>query len=56
MEGFRTIFQGVGDPRKSNSTKHDLIEMLVIALLSTMSGMSSCSGFSRATRGTNKSF
>ena len=47
MEGFRAIFQGVGDPRKSNATKHDLIEMLVIALLATLSGSSSCAGFAR---------
>ena len=47
MKGFRAIFQGVEDPRKSNATKHDLIEMLVIALLATLSGSSSCSGFAR---------
>ena len=38
MEGFRAIFQGVEDPRKSNATKHDLIEMLVIALLADAVG------------------
>ena len=42
MKGFRIIFQGVGDPHKSNSTKHGLIEMLA-----TLSGSSSCSGFAR---------
>ena len=47
MEGFRAIFQGVEDPRKSNATKHELIEMLVIALLATLSDMPSCSGFAR---------
>ena len=47
MKGFRAIFQGVEDPRKSNATKHELIEMLVIALLATISGSSSCSGFAR---------
>ena len=47
MERFRTIFQGVGDPRKSNATKHNLIEMLVIALPATLSGNSTCSGFAR---------
>ena len=47
MERFRAIFQGVDDPRKSNATKHDLIEMLVIALLATLSGKSSCSSFAR---------
>ena len=28
MERVRAIFQGGGDPRKSNAKKHDLIEML----------------------------
>ena len=50
MEGFRAIFQGVGDPRKSNATKHGLVEMLVIALLATLSGKSSCSSFARYAR------
>ena len=47
MEGFRAIFQGVGDPRKSNATKHGLIEMLAVALPATLSGSSSCAGFAR---------
>ena len=47
MKGFRIIFQGVGDPRKSNAKKHDLIEMLAVALPATLSGSSSCSGFAR---------
>ena len=41
MEGFRAIFQGVDPPpRKSNAKKHDLNEMLAIALLATLSGKS----------------
>ena len=47
MERFRTIFQRVGDPRKSNAKKHDLIEMLAVALLATLAGKSSCSSFAR---------
>ena len=47
MEGFRAIFQGVENPRKSNAKKHDLTDMLVIALLATLSGWSSCSSFAR---------
>ena len=47
MERIRAIFQGVGDPRKSNAKKHGLIEMLVIALPTTLSGKSSCSSFAR---------
>ena len=50
MERFRAIFQGVEDPRKSNAKKHDLNEMLVIALLATLSGWSSCSSFARYAR------
>ena len=50
MERVRAIFQGVGDPRKSNAKKHGLIEMLVIALLATLSGKSSCSSFARYAR------
>ena len=50
MEGFHAIFRGVGDPRKSNATKHDLIEMLAVALLATLSGKSSCSSFARYAR------
>ena len=42
MEGFRTIFQGVEDPRRSKATKHGLI-----ALLAALAGSSSCSGFVR---------
>ena len=56
MGKFRTIFHRVEDPRKRNATMRDLIGMSVIALPATLSGVSSCSGFSRATRGTNKSF
>ena len=37
-------------PRKSNAKKHDLNDMLVIALLATLSGKSSCSSFARYAR------
>ena len=50
MKGFRVIFQGVDDPRRSNATKRDLIEMLVIALMATLAGRSSCSSFARYAR------
>ena len=50
MEGLRAIFQGVEDPCESNAKKHDLIEMLVTALLATLAGMSSCSSFARYAR------
>ena len=43
MEEFHHIFEGVEDPRKSNATRHDLHEMLMIGLLSTMCGGEGCS-------------
>ena len=42
MEEFSHIFEGVEDPRKSNATRHDLHEMLMIGLLSTMCGGEGC--------------
>ena len=52
MEGFRSIFQGVEDLCKSKAKKHDLTEMLVIALLATLSGRWSkrCSSLRRKSR------
>ena len=41
MERFRAIFQGVENPRKSNAKKHDLNEMLMIALLACWRAWSS---------------
>ena len=54
VEGFRAIFQWVEDPRRSNAKKHDLIDMLVIVLLATLSGKSSCSWFARYARFVNR--
>ena len=45
MEGFRNIFQGVEEPRKSDAVKHDLIEMPTIALLASLTGLTSCNAF-----------
>ena len=42
MEGFSYIFEGVEDPRTSNATRHDLHEMLMIGLLSTLCGGEGC--------------
>jgi predicted transposase YbfD/YdcC len=36
MEGFSQLFEGVSDPRRSNATRHDLHEMLMISLLSVL--------------------
>ena len=36
----RYIFQGVADPRRGNATTRDLVEMLMITLLATLTGWS----------------
>ena len=46
MEGFRSIFQGVDDPRESNAKKRGLTDMLA-----TLPGWSSCRSFARYARG-----
>lgn len=38
MEDFSHIFEDVEEPRRSNATRHDLHEMLMIGLLSTLCG------------------
>lgn len=38
MQDFGRIFDGVEDPRTGNATRHDLHEMLVIALLCMIRG------------------
>jgi predicted transposase YbfD/YdcC len=42
MEEFSHLFEGVSDPRRSNATRHDLHEMLMIALLSVLCGGEGC--------------
>ena len=42
MQEIYVIFQDIEDPRRSNATRHDLHEMLMIALLSTLSGGEGC--------------
>ena len=42
MEIFRKIFKGVEDPRTSNATGHDFVEMLTISLLSSLCGGQTC--------------
>lgn len=43
MEDFSHIFEGVEEPRRSNATRHDLHEMLMIGLLATLCGGEGCS-------------
>ncbi len=38
MPNYSPIFEGMSDPRHSNATRHNLHEMLMIALLSVISG------------------
>ena len=42
MEEFSLVFEGVEDPRRCNATRHDLYEILLIGLLSTMCGGEGC--------------
>ena len=42
MRELLSIFQEVEDPRRGNAKRHDLHEMLVIALLATLAGGRSC--------------
>ena len=42
MKGLYEILQGVEDPRRSNATRHDLHEMLMIGLLSMLTGGRTC--------------
>ena len=42
MRELLSIFQDVEDPRKGNAKRHDLHEMLVIALLSMLAGGRTC--------------
>ena len=47
MEEFSRLFEGVEDPRRSNATRHDLHEMLMIALLSVLCGGEGCTDMER---------
>lgn len=42
MDGFRDCFSGVEDPRSGNARRHDLQELLVIALCAVLCGGESC--------------
>jgi predicted transposase YbfD/YdcC len=42
MEGFRACFEGLEDPRKGNARRHDLFELLMIALCTFLCGGESC--------------
>ena len=38
MEGFGACFEGLDDPRPGNAGRHDLLELLMIALCSVLCG------------------
>ena len=42
MKEFSKLFEGVNDPCRSNATRHDLHEMLMIALLCVLCGGEGC--------------
>jgi predicted transposase YbfD/YdcC len=42
MEGFKVCFAGLQDPRTGNAGRHDLLEMLMIALCTVLCGGEDC--------------
>jgi hypothetical protein len=42
MDGFRDCFSAVEDPRTGNARRHDLQEILLIALCTVVCGGESC--------------
>lgn len=38
MDGFAACFAGLKDPREGNTGRHTMLEMLIIALCSTLTG------------------
>jgi hypothetical protein len=42
MERFRACFAGLDDPRTGNAQRHDLLEILLIALCATLCGAETC--------------
>ena len=55
MEKFRQLFKGAEDPRTSNATCHDFVEMLMIALFSGLCGGRTCVDMATA-RSTTRGF
>ena len=42
MERFQACFAGLADPRTGNAQRHDLLEILLIALAATLCGAEGC--------------
>jgi predicted transposase YbfD/YdcC len=50
VEGFRTCFEGLRDPRSGNAGRHDLLEMLIIALCTVLCGGEDCTDMAEFAR------
>src|SRR5918996_3876091 len=42
MDGFRACFAGLEDPRSGNAQRHELDEIVMIALMAVLCGAESC--------------
>jgi len=50
MDGFAACFAGLDDPRTGNAGRHDLLEMLMIALCTVLSGGEDCTDMAEFAR------
>ena len=50
MDGFTGCFEGLADPRTGNAGRHDLLEMLMIALRTVLSGGEDCTDMAEFVR------
>ena len=50
MDGFTSCFAGLEDPRTGNAGRHDLLEMLMIALCTVLSGGEDCTDMAEFAR------
>ena len=42
MPNYSHVFEGITDPRRRNATRHDLHDMLMMDLLTVLSGGETC--------------
>ena len=50
MDGFAACFEGLDDPRTGNAGRHELLEMLMIALCTVLSGGEDCTDMAEFAR------
>ena len=55
MQEFNGMFDGIADPRLSNATRHNFHEMLVIALMTIISGGGTCTDMAHFGKGNEHS-